>query len=346
MNEVVEKDETSGALVAMPSGTSLVSLFVEPTQVDDMLNRIEAEARSHAPDLTTLKGRKAIASLANKVARSKTALDNAGKKLTDDARKQVDAVNEERRKIRDRLDGLKVEVRKPLTDWEEKEAERVEKLQSDIAKMSPDRVPVDATSDDIAKVISIIENISINEEAWQEFTAQAAEEKDASLATLRVRLDARLQREAERAELERLRAEAEEQKREAEAEEQKRAAAQEAERIEREKKEAAERAVKEAEERAEREAQELKERHERELFEAKAAEEAAREDERQKAEQRERDAQAERDAELAADEARRKDEEHRRAIFEDIQKAILDMPRERIAKAILNGEIPHVEVKF
>ena len=65
--------------------TDLVALFKSGAdQIDPLLSRIEAEVRAHAPDTTTNKGREAIASLAYKVSRSKTALDGAdGERIAD-----------------------------------------------------------------------------------------------------------------------------------------------------------------------------------------------------------------------------------------------------------------------
>ena len=80
--------------------------------------KVAQEVAGHEPDLSTDKGRKAIASLAYKVTRTKTAIDEAGKKLTEDKKKEIAAVDAERKAIREKLDALAAEVRKPLTDWE------------------------------------------------------------------------------------------------------------------------------------------------------------------------------------------------------------------------------------
>ena len=80
--------------------------------------RIESDALAIVPDLETDKGRKAIASVAARVAKSKTYLDGLGKEYVTElkrASKEVDAV---RRDMRTRLDALRDNVRKPLTDWE------------------------------------------------------------------------------------------------------------------------------------------------------------------------------------------------------------------------------------
>lgn len=58
-----------------------MAVFTNNDQLDPLIEAIEKEARSLVPDVTTKKGRDAIASMAHKVARSKTYIDNAGKDL-------------------------------------------------------------------------------------------------------------------------------------------------------------------------------------------------------------------------------------------------------------------------
>ena len=99
-----------------------------PERVQKILAQIEARAKAEIPDLSTAKGRAAIASLAHKVARSKTFLDDLGKDLVAEWKKQASDVDALRRIIRERLDGLKVEVRAPLDQWEEAEKERKRRI--------------------------------------------------------------------------------------------------------------------------------------------------------------------------------------------------------------------------
>ena len=79
--------------------------------VEAVLSEIETAARSIVPDVTTRKGRENIASVAAKVARSKTLLDGMGKDLVAGWKQQAAAVDAQRRTIRERLDALKAEVR-------------------------------------------------------------------------------------------------------------------------------------------------------------------------------------------------------------------------------------------
>jgi chromosome segregation ATPase len=348
-----EPQEASTAL-ALPDTPALIAAYRTPEQMTAILARIEREALSHAPDLTTATGRKAIASLAFKVARSKTTLDDIGKELTEDARKQIDAVNALRRDVRDRLDALKVEVRKPLDEWEAAEAARIADLEDRLKDFTDDLPGAEAPAAEIEHVLAEITAIPIDD-TWSDFRERADAAKANAVHVLTARLAAARQREAERAELERLRAEKEAR----EAEEQRRLAqeraAAEAARIEREKAEAAERAAKAEHERAERESREREERHQREI----AAAEARIERERTEAAERERlAAQRERER-IAAEQvkaeadrrAREADQARRAQVFSQIAEA---MSREGaddtiagcVTEAIMAGRIPHVKVEM
>lgn len=101
-----------------------MAVFTTKEQLDPIIEAIEKEARSLVPDVSTRKGRDAIASMAHKVARSKTYIDNAGKDLVAELKALPKQIDESRRIVRERLDALKDEVRRPLTEWEA-EQERI-----------------------------------------------------------------------------------------------------------------------------------------------------------------------------------------------------------------------------
>ncbi len=115
------------AIVLEP--TSAIAVFTSDA-MDENLKKIENEVLSFVPDISTAKGRKEIASLAYKIAKSKTALDSAGKTLTADWKAKAKLVDASRKKAKDFLDILKEKVRKPLTEWEE-----AEKLKSEMARI-------------------------------------------------------------------------------------------------------------------------------------------------------------------------------------------------------------------
>jgi len=96
--------------------------------IDPILAEITSKVRSFVPDISTIAGRKEIASLANKVARSKTMLDGMGKDLVADWKSKAKVVDSSRKKMRDTLDSLKNEARAPLTEWEDKQNQRLQDI--------------------------------------------------------------------------------------------------------------------------------------------------------------------------------------------------------------------------
>lgn len=293
-------------LIVIPKESAL-TVFSEPQGLDPFMAKIRAEIDAFVPDISTAKGRKEIASIAHKVAKSKTYLDGVGKELVSELKELPKKVDASRKQMRDTLDAWKDEVRQPLTEWEQAETDRIEAHKQAIANLRSDcEDDIERTAAEIASAISLIEGVEIGPQ-WEEFETEAARAKDKALAELKVKLAAREKYEAEQAELARLRAEAE-------AREQK-------EREERIAREAAERAQRETEEKAqaEREAairreQEAKAAAERRELELKLqAEQAQREkvEAQQRAEQAERDAVERAERAAAAERQRQADEQAR-----------------------------------
>ena len=102
------------AISELPEKQQALEVFTVAKGLDPWLEKITVEAKSLVADLTTKKGRDAIASMAYKVRQSKTALDKIGKELVDQLKEQPKLVDAERKRMRDYLDLLAEEVRKPL----------------------------------------------------------------------------------------------------------------------------------------------------------------------------------------------------------------------------------------
>lgn len=295
--------------------TNALAVFTSQEQLDPLIEAIEKEARSLVPDLSTKKGRDAIASMAHKVARSKTYIDNAGKDPVAELKALPKQIDESRRLVRERLDALKDEVRRPLTEWEA-EQERI-KAEEAMNAMHEEALVMNSEFDrqraakieaDHEMALLMNEKIDREREEARQKAEQAKREHEE-----------RIKREAE----EKARREADEAaKREIEA-----AAAREREatlakeRAEREAKELAEKAERdriEAEQRAEREKQEAAERAEREKQEAIAEEQRKAHEE---AERIKRENEQKEQARLA-EEKRIKDEEARRAADKEHRKIV------------------------
>lgn len=363
---------TAVAVAAPEAGTDIVAL-VEATPVivltdkakfNQFYEAMREECDAHVPDLTTEKGRKAIASLAYKVARTKTAIDDAGKKLNEEARARINAVDESRREIRQQLDDLKDEVRRPLTEWEAAEEARVEQAKAELQLIRDlAQIGFDDTTETILARMDQLDAIEIVAAVHGDMAGIASAAKSDAIQALRAAHDRVEREEQERAELARLRAEAaerdriEQEKREAEEAERKRLAAEEAEkeRLAQIQREAEDRARREAEEAAEAQRQRVQREHEEALAaERRRAEEAERAAQAELArvaqEEAAREATAQREA--AEQAAREADRAHRSKIMSAAKDAIMEAgpTNEAVAKcvvlAIAAGNIPNVSIRF
>lgn len=116
--------------IAVLVAESPVTVLLDDNAFDAFVAHVENEISIAPVDLSTVKGRKEVGSLAYKITRSKTAIDAAGKELTEEARKRIDSVNACRRKVKTVLDALAEKARKPLTDWENAEETRIKRARS------------------------------------------------------------------------------------------------------------------------------------------------------------------------------------------------------------------------
>lgn len=308
-----------------------MAVFTNNDQLDPLIEAIEKEARSLVPDVTTKKGRDAIASMAHKVARSKTYIDNAGKDLVAELKALPKQIDESRRVVRERLDALKDEVRRPLTEWEEEQARiAAEKA----AEEERQRIEAEqkAALEALRKQVEVDHEMALLMN--DVFDREQAEKKEEA-ERQRIAREEEIKRQAE----EKAKREAAEQaQREIDA-----AAAREREAIF--AKERAEREQREAAERAEREKQAAVEAERR-----KAQEEADRI--RREAEQREQGRLAE-EKRKADEQARREaDVKHRKAVGTEIVKALLantSLTRDQaieVLTAVKDDRIPHTGISY
>ena len=110
------------------------TVFANRDQLDPILAKLAAEVRSIVSDVTTAKGRAEIKSRAFRVVKAKTYLDGLGKDLVAEQKKQIGLVDDSRKHLRDFLDALADETRKPLTDYEAEQARlEQERLEAEAA---------------------------------------------------------------------------------------------------------------------------------------------------------------------------------------------------------------------
>lgn len=262
-------------LVTIPAQTAL-QVFTTDGAMEPFLARVRQEIDAFAADVTTAKGRKAIAAMAYKISQTKSGIEAVGKALAAEQKLIPGKIDASRARMRNTLDGWRDEVRRPLTEWEVAEEARTFRHRSAIAELYGLPKTVEA-ADEIAAAIETTEAFVIGP-ALEEFTAEYATAKDTALREMREKLAERRRLDAEQAERERVQIEAEAQAAR-EREERIRAEAVAAERAR------AEREAAEARERAGREAEAERQRIRAEAARAEAAAQA----ERDAADRRERD---------------------------------------------------------
>jgi len=124
------------------TGLMLPETITGPTIFDgDNIRKViafvveKAESEANGVDIDTKAGEEVIRSLAYKIARSKTFIDDLGKDLNAGLKKQAKIIDDQRSLVRTALDDLKDKIRKPLTEKEEREKARKEAIQSRLNQM-------------------------------------------------------------------------------------------------------------------------------------------------------------------------------------------------------------------
>lgn len=168
-------ETVSTELIVIEKSTAL-QVFTEKDALDPILQKIKAEVEAFVPDVTTAKGRKEIASMAYKIARSKTYIDSKGKELSAEYKEIPKKIDAGRRIAADFLENLQKEVRKPLDEWE---AEQARIKAEEEARIEAEKLAVQKEADHES---ALVEN--------ELFNLRKAEEK-------RLAEEARLKREEE-----------------------------------------------------------------------------------------------------------------------------------------------------
>lgn len=193
-------------IVTIPKETAL-SVFTTEKAIDPFMARIRAEIDAFVPDITSAAGRKAVASMAYKVAQSKTYLEGVGKDLAAEAKEIPKKIDACRKQVRDTLDQWRDEVRKPLTDWETAEEARVKKHTDAITVLNElSRTAAGLGSPMLREGLAIVDAVAIGP-ACEEFETDYARAKEAARAALSEEIPKAEKKEAEAAELIRLREE-------------------------------------------------------------------------------------------------------------------------------------------
>lgn len=180
--------------------------------LDPYYQQIRNQVLSEVPDLSTKKGIARIKSLAAMVSSSKVAIEKPGREYLKQLKEMPKVIEAELRDWNQKMDSLRDEVRKPVTELEEKENARIAALDQRLNEIHQigsvaglDILPSEAITAWVGK----LEAIAIDA-TWDEYQDRAALAKEAAKVKLEAFLQTRLTWEAQQAEIARLKAEQEE----------------------------------------------------------------------------------------------------------------------------------------
>ena len=309
---------------------------------------LAADVAEHVPDVTTEGGRDQIKSLAFRIVKARTGVEDQRKRLTENWRKLTDSVNRNGRAVREKFEALEETARKPLTEWQAREDQRKADIDQAIQGLKDAAtISFDDTAASVAERLRQVKSINdLSAERFGERQDEAQNWYDKAVADLSAAHARLVKSEAEARELAELREQQARQDRET-------AAAQMAAAREAQDREVAERAAEAARLKAEAEANERvaaaeREAHAKAQREIDAANRALEEERRQR--------EAERKAQQAEDDARQlreQDEAHRRSVNTAIKEALIavgvgldDFTARKVVVALIKGEIPNCRVEY
>ena len=309
---------------------ALAVAFSTDGGINSIIEQITTQAREKARNLDaeTPKGRKELASIAYSVSKTKTWLDEQGKNLVSEAKSKIKVVDNERKAVRDQLDLLRDEIRKPVTDFEDAERKLIENAKQIKNLCESLKTPTDEfgnllSSAQIKTRLDSVNEIIIDDNQYQAELKDIVELTQLWLKNLLHSVD---EQEKQAEEIKRIQAE-------------EAAKAAEAERIARDERiafEAAERERKAAE---------------AEIAKVQKEAEQAIENERKRIEQERQSAKLEQERKAAIEKARSEDKENRRTINCKALEAFIENNIEAevaksVLKLIVNGKIPNVSIQY
>ncbi len=187
----------------------LLATFSAEDALKPLVQAVRDKVDSEVIDVTTPKGRKAAGSLAYKVSRCKTEVDNIGKSAVADIKAEVKKVDVNRKFARDALDIIRDEIRAPLEEWEAIEEARVDgiRLAMDLLRDwgSIQRGDVLKNMVELDHDLKTLSSVDIGE-SYAEFRSDAAVLHTTGIERLVARIEAETMRIAQEEELTRLRA--------------------------------------------------------------------------------------------------------------------------------------------
>lgn len=200
-NPVVILDDYS---VIVTEKETLREFFTDRKNLDEFFRKVEKMARGLVADPLTKEGASQIKTCARQIASVKKKVDDYGKDVVAELKALPKIIDENRRIFREKMEALQDEIRRPVTEIEQREEEINAIAQRHM------RIGADAASGDIQKEIESVKAIELTEEKWHESLEKAKKAVNGELNALNLMFESALKREEEQRELAELRKKQEE----------------------------------------------------------------------------------------------------------------------------------------
>lgn len=176
----------------------LQAFFLDAEKLDALYGHVEKMARALVADPLTKEGASQIKSCARQIASVKKRIDDIGKDVVAELKKLPGQIDANRKSLRERLEALQDDIRRPVTEIENREDE-IDGIKSIHMRLA------NAASGDIHKELEFVRSIPLTEEKWHESLEKAKAAVEGEAKALALLLDTALKREKDAEELDKLR---------------------------------------------------------------------------------------------------------------------------------------------
>ncbi|CFV22137.1 hypothetical protein [Yersinia pseudotuberculosis] len=186
------------ALVTLPAEkVDLEVALLDDKFIDELIDNVRKTAGSVVGDLKTTKGRGVYITMADQVRKSKTAFEVRAKELVAELKARPALIDANRKKFRDEMDKIAVDIRKPVTEYEA-EQERLKQEAEAKKKAEELAVEIEAGHEMALLMNDAFDRTQADKKAEDERLQKEHDERIAAEAAAKVKRDADLAAQQER----------------------------------------------------------------------------------------------------------------------------------------------------
>ena len=174
MKETKNSNETTTEAIIVDTDYSVLvvekkdlqAFFLDQGKLDALYGHVEKMARALVADPLTKEGASQIKSCARQIASVKKRIDDIGKDVVAELKKLPGQIDANRKNLRERLEALQDDIRRPVTEIENREDE-IDGIKGIHLRLA------NASSEEIAKELESVKKIPLTEEKWHESLEKA-----------------------------------------------------------------------------------------------------------------------------------------------------------------------------